>query len=361
MNSTSSKIIDEEDMANTKNSSNDISINFENIAKINILGDIPNTRPCVPAPEIIQNPIINNTPVNSRPKTPPILPQKNNKSTLATKKTNNNSNNTSNNQGGPDYHKIDEMFQNFYKSFKEGNLKNLSNNTTDQEDIKKVIKPFKQVYSFLSINKSKHFIVDQRQKSSMNGNKNNSISKPIFNYFTEEKSQENQIQEEKMNQKEIIQQNGTSNISFSVLPTKEKKTKKYLGEKTKRVSKKNQNASMIVTKNSKEIIENNINNSNNIKSFQTDHIQISNTNNIKSFQTDYMHINNSINCPSFPLNPIQGQEMLIQPSIKSVAMSDTTKKIIKIPKDDEDIQDIGNINTQNSSNNSGIDNYNHKV
>ena len=205
MNSISSKIIDEED-----NSSNDISINFENIAKINILGDIPNTRPSVPAPEIIQNPIINNTPVNSRPKTPPILPQKNNKSTLATKRTNNNSNN----QGGPDYHKIDEMFQNFYKSFKEGNFKNFSNNTTDQEDIKKVIKPFKQVYSFLSINKSKHFIIDQRQKSSINGNKNNSISKPIFNYFTEEKPQENQIQEEKMN-KEIIQQNGTSNISFS--------------------------------------------------------------------------------------------------------------------------------------------------
>ena len=74
-----------------------------------------------------------------------------------------------------------------------------------------------------------------------------------------------------------------------------------------------------------------------------------------------MQINNSINCPSFPLNPIQGQEMLIQPSIKSVPMSDTTKKIIKIPKDDEDVQDIGNINTQNSSNNSGIDNYNHKV
>lgn len=351
MNSISSKIIDEED-----NSSNDISINFENIAKINILGDIPNTRPSVPAPEIIQNPIINNTPVNSRPKTPPILPQKNNKSTLATKKTNNNSNN----QGGPDYHKIDEMFQNFYKSFKEGNFKNLSNNTTDQEDIKKVIKPFKQVYSFLSINKSKHFIIDQRQKSSINGNKNNSISKPIFNYFTEEKPQENQIQEEKMN-KEIIQQNGTSNISFSVLNTKEKKTKKYLGEKTKRVSKKNQNASVKATKNTKEIIENNINNSNNIKSFQTDYIQISNTNNIKSFQTDHVQINNSINCPSFPLNPIQGQEMLIQPSIKSVPMSDTTKKIIKIPKDDEDVQDIGNINTQNSSNNSGIDNYNHKV
>lgn len=356
MNSTSSKIIDEEDMTNMKNSTNDITINFENIAKINILGDVPSTRPSVPLPEIIKNPIINNTPINNRPKSPSILPQKNNKMTGATKRIiSNNLNNISHNHRGPDYNKIDEIFKTFYKSFQEGKTKNLFNNTTAQDDIKKVIKPFKEVYSFLSINKSNN---EQKQKSNFNENKSNTISKPIFNYFTEEKPQENNIQEEKKYQKELFQQNGTSNISFSVLSTKEKKIKKLLGEKTKRTSKKNQNSSIKVRKNSKETIENNNNNTNKIKSFPADHIQINNTSNIKSIQTDHMQINNSINCPSMPLNLIQGQEMLNQPSIKNVPVSDTTKKIIKIPKDDED---IGNINTQNSSNNLGIDNYNHKV
>lgn len=190
MTSSSPKKIDGEALGSSRLGCRDNIINFESIQKITVSGECPPPRPVTKPIEIQNNIKYNNIQIKDHPRTQKPMPIKPIPSSHRNLSIN--------------YNDLDELFAKLIKCSKEKSYKGVTELNPSIES------PFRKVYTLLSLN---------------NKNKNFNFNNNTSNIGTE--------------QSFLFTQNLNSNmVPFSVSMPKFKKTKskKYLGEKTKRAN-----------------------------------------------------------------------------------------------------------------------------